>query len=308
MLLNLASVLLTSVGVLLNKFALGHLSPLQAAFLNAGFAAAFCVVPFTYLAARSGGMPRIASFRPLIIVAGLANAVALLLLFILLDIAGPITVGFLGRLYIVFAVLIGVVWFRERHTALEYFLILLSLIGGGLFTLPDESLGGTGFAIALSYCLLFAVSNALSKQALRPGAAPGSAGRSSVTAVYSILIANNLLAAALLAGALVATRGAGGFGFDPSGAAFVAGSSLVGSVIGIYLFYQGLRFISFSRANLVRSVQPLFVAAASFPFFPVHLGPTMAAGALLMIVSVVWLAALSARKESDVAPRNPPGK
>ena len=43
-------------------------------------------------------------------------------------------------------------------------------------------------------------------------------------------------------------------------------SALCSGVIGLLLFYEGLKYISFREANIIRTLNPIFVFIFSFPF------------------------------------------
>lgn len=292
------SVVFTSIGVLVNKFALIHVGPVPAAALNAGFAFVFCGVALLLprlLGRTRVGMP---PMIPMLLLLAAFNAAGLVLLFALLDLSGPIVVGFLGRMYIVFAILISVIAFGERHSRLEYLLMALSVAAAAAFTIPDSAIGMGGFLLAVSYCVLFALANAVGKVMVGKSEQKGREG--ALSATFSMLAASNLLAFMLVSVLFLA----GGWWTPGSislpGVGWVALASMSGTVLGVGLFYYSLKFASFSNSTVMRSLQPLVVAAISWPFFPVEVTWFVATGGVLMLLSVFCLIFIDSRKETNI--------
>ena len=59
-------------------------------------------------------------------------------------------------------------------------------------------------------------------------------------------------------------------------------SALCSGVIGLLLFYEGLKYISFREANIIR-------VYIFFPFFPLPLTPKFITGAILIIISIIYM-------------------
>ncbi|HIW90014.1 MAG TPA: EamA family transporter, partial [Candidatus Ligilactobacillus excrementipullorum] len=69
----------------------------------------------------------------------------------------------------------------------------------------------------------------------------------------------------------------------------IFGSAFFSGFFGLVLFYEGLKYISFRDANLIRSLNPVFVFIFSIFFFTVPITPSFIAGAVLIVASIVWL-------------------
>ena len=65
-------------------------------------------------------------------------------------------------------------------------------------------------------------------------------------------------------------------------------SALCSGVIGLLLFYEGLKYISFREANIIRTLNPIFVFIFSFRF-PLPLTPKFITGAILIIISIIYM-------------------
>ncbi|WP_256326279.1 EamA family transporter [Staphylococcus sp. HMSC036D05] len=76
-------------------------------------------------------------------------------------------------------------------------------------------------------------------------------------------------------------------------------SALCSGVIGLLLFYEGLKYISFREANIIRTLNPIFVFIFSFPFFPLPLTPKFITGAILIIISIIYMNLYKDKKTSS---------
>lgn len=269
--LHLSSVAVMAIAPVLNKFALETMSAISAALANALFGA---LLAYSYLKLRRRQLAPPHSGAIWLI--GLSNGVGVALLYLSLALTEPVTVGFLGRAYVVFGVLLGAVVLNERLNANEAACVMLALVGmfafawrGPLVTAP------LSIVAVLGYAFFFALTNLLIK-------------RFGEGDTESILVYNNLIAALAIGGYALAAGEPVAFGtLDALG--LVLAAAFLSSFLGLILFYEGLKNLSFAEANLLRASGPLFVALFSWPFFPVALSPLNVGGAALLLGGVSGL-------------------
>lgn len=277
--LHVASVLLMSASPVLDKFALARVDPLSAVVTV--YAVNFCLS--LVVSARRSDLPTVrrALLSPGVLLMGVVNAVAIVLVFEGLALTDPVAVGLLRRFYIVFGVFLGVWLLAERFRRSEAVGVVIAVVGALVFVSPDlsdVSLGNAalvGSALILASSLLFAYANLLAKKFVRRLSAS------------QLLAVNNLAAFPVLLGyALVANHGVA---VEPAALGLLAASAVLGSFVGLGLFYAGLRHSSYAGANVIRSLQPLVIVVYAAPFFPQAVsGPKLLAG-VLVVVGVVLL-------------------
>lgn len=273
-LLNFLSVSTVSLVPLLNKFSLGHLNTTQAALFNAFFALMLC-----WLFAVARGKKLTWPKDKKIFFIGLTNAGGLICLFESLDMLGPITVGMLGRFYLICTIVIAVLVFRERLNLKQIGMIALMFTGVMMFSYSDD-LNLTsliGILVALLYTLLFAVCNSMVKLLVKDYDS------------NSVLFGNNAVTFLCL---IVYAMGTGDLmqaQWNLAGIGIVFLSSFANGFLGQLLFYESFKYIGFSIANLIGSIQPVLVAIYSWPFFKIELTGFKWTGAFLIIGSIMHL-------------------
>lgn len=273
LLLNAVSMNFMAVASVVNKFALQYVSAGQAAFLNSIFVVSLLLV-------RNGDVRRLRAFRlPILWVIGVSDALGVVLLYVSLDLISPVLVGFLGRLYTVFAILLGVVVLRERLTWTQWLIAVVALGGTVLFVDVSlvDSTSWLGVGAAVAYTLMFAVSNLLAKVASR-SADPG-----------TILVTNKVVSVVIVGLYVLLTDGMRGWVAHPTGVALVFLSAVLGNLLGLLFFYRGIRVMRFATINLIRSAGPLLTTLYAWPFFPVPITTSRIVGAVLLLGSVALL-------------------
>lgn len=273
--IHLASVAFMSSSLVLNKFALERIGPYEAVVINSLFALIFTIGINQKFRPAAEDKKSANNWR-LLIPMGLANGIGLVLLFYSLNEIGPISVGFIGRFYIVFAIVISILFLKERYGRLEYLLMGLVVAGTFLFSWNDEKSELLGATAAILFTLLFAISNTLAQKARQTSSAK------------FVLLTNNVAAFAFALVYFFVIQ-SGHLSFDLKAYSYAIISALLGSTIGLLLYYYGLIYLSFSKANIIRSLQPLFVAALAFPFFPKSFTAIQWFSALVIFLSVIGL-------------------
>lgn len=270
------SMFVMSFGPIINKLAVSSIPPLAAAFVSLVFGSAFCAL-FSLLSREKILLPR----NPWLLAVGLLNGIGVMCLFLAVSRLSPIMVGLLGRFYVVFSTVLGAVWLREKASPVEWGLIGVVVFSSFLLNFKGiTAYSLLGVVLVLAQTLFFSASNALIKTRLgdcKPN---------------DILFFNNAISAlVVLPFVLLPAQG-------PSilptvslqGIAWIALSSFVANFLGIILFYKAVRHISFTEANVIRALGPVFTVLLSLPIFPQAMSLWNVIGAALMVTSVLLLA------------------
>lgn len=272
-LFNVLSVGIMSLSPLLNKFALGSMTSTKAAFLNTLFGVLFC---YLYAVVRKQKIATVKNKSLWLI--GLTNAAGVICLYISLELLSPVMVGFLGRFYIVFTVLLAIIFLNEKMGPKEIIGVAVAIVGTFLFSTRGFELSSLiGILLALAYTFLFAFTNMLVKVKVKD------------TDSNSILFYNNAISLLFVFVYALIRGEAADLSFSWSGVGLVFVASLFSSFIGLLLFYEGLKYLDFNSANLIRSTGPVLTAVYAFPFFPIPLTALNISGAILLLGSVIWL-------------------
>ncbi|TMW72753.1 DMT family transporter [Alteribacter natronophilus] len=284
-LLNTASVIMVAIGPLLAKFGLGSVQPAQAAVINT-----VTIILASLLYGFAAGRPVTFYREKKVMALALFNTLGVIFLFLSLDLLSPVQIGFLGRFYTVFAVLLSVVLLREVLTKREWGWIGAALAGVFLFVESGSGYTGqlTGTMFALMYTFFFALTNIYIKRTLSDRREPN-----------SLLFTSNTVT---LAGVLLYAGISGGItssSWSVSGTALIVLSSLCSGFVGTILLYEALKYLRFSIANATRAFSPVLLAVISYPFFPVPITWQNTAGAVILVGSILFLSRQGKTKSSD---------
>ncbi|HEY4398953.1 MAG TPA: DMT family transporter [Lactobacillaceae bacterium] len=267
--LNILSVLVMAITPVMNKFSLSSLSPLQASLFNSLIAAGFSLL---YMLVRRQKLTWIIGWP--IWLLGITNAFGIVLQYYSLSILNPVTVGLIGRFYIVFAILLSITLLNERFQRKDFLPIALAIIGSFAVANTHNSVELTiGILFAFAYTFFFALTNTLAKKLVHNE-------NSNVVLFYNQIIS------AIMIGIYTLTQESPiPQSFD--GIEFLIASAFFSGFLGLILFYEGIKYIPFSQANIIRSINPIVVFIYSYYFFPIKLTPSFMFGAILIIASVI---------------------
>lgn len=275
-LLNVLSITVMAFAPVINKFAIsgGHISVAKAACLNIFYS---LLLGWLFARIRKQKL-RFVRNRAMWVV-GITNAAGLILMYTALDMLSPVTLGFLGRFYMVFTILLSVVVLKERITSREWGLIALALVGMFLFQAQGGLQVGSwiGVGIALAYTFFFSLTNLTVKLVVHDVDA------------NSILFSNNVITIGFVL-LYALWVGEGNLQqIDWTGTGMIFLSAFCANFLGMLLYYEGLKHIEFTKANIIRSSGVLLAAAVAYPFFPIQLTVMNVAGAILLLGSVLLL-------------------
>ncbi|MRH41696.1 EamA family transporter [Aquibacillus halophilus] len=283
---NFLSVLMMAVGPLLSKFGLLHISPSKAAVINT-----IAIIFASFLWGKLTKRTVTFHFEKEIILLALFNSLGVIFLFVSMNLLSPVQVGFLGRFYTVFAVILSVLLLGERMTKKEISFIILAILGAFMFV----NKGGIGNAtllgsiFALVYTFFFALTNIFIKKTL-------SKDKSS----NSILFTNNFITLIFVMVYAVIFGDLFDSNYSVEGVSFIILSSVITGFIGTILLYEALKYLRFSIANVTRAFSPILLAIISFPFFPIELTILNITGAILLLLSILLLSLGDNKKRNEL--------
>jgi drug/metabolite transporter (DMT)-like permease len=184
---------------------------------------------------------------------GVASAVSIILFFYAIQIIDPAIVSFYTRADNVFAVLMGVLFLRERFNSLEGVGIGIALVGSLVTTYRGGNLLLIGLGLCLMSSVLEGVVVVLVKLAVRK------------VSPLVVIFYRSLLASGIALAYGVAT----GRLQMPAGRTLliIAGASLAGSFMANVTFYASLARIDITRATAIKTLQPFFVLMAAYAVF-----------------------------------------
>ncbi|WP_227936749.1 DMT family transporter [Alkalihalobacillus deserti] len=272
---NLLSVLAVATGPLLAKFGLIQISPAKAAMINA-----LTIIIASYLLGFFTKKKVQFYFKKDMLMLALFNSLGVIFLFVSMDLLTPVEIGFIGRFYTVFAVLLSVFILKERLSRNEIIFIIIAIAGVFLFVEKggnyQTNLLGSFFAIL--YTFFFALTNVFIKKTL-------SENRTSNSILFTNSCTTLLFVSmyALFSGQLFDGH------YPLNGVGYIVVSSLFSGFIGTIFLYEALKYLRFSIANVTRAFSPVLLAIISFPFFPIELTIQNTTGAIILIVSILML-------------------
>lgn len=280
--LNLVSLLFSSVSPVLNKFSLTSLSPVIGGFFTSVFAGIFAFL----LAFFRQEKPHFKALsNQWVWLLGGTNAVGIILQYIALSKLSPITVTLIARMYLVYVFLLSFIFLKEKITLPDFFAIILCIIGsflisGGRIALSDNVIG---IICAFIYPLMYAANNITAKFLIK--------GQHPTT----ILFYNHITSAIILLLYALISR-ASWNSITSSALAFNFGGAFFNGFLSLLLFFTSLQFISAGKANIVRALGPVIVIIYSAFFFPVKITPSLVTGTLLVAAASVIVTFTQTRK------------
>ncbi len=207
-------------------------------------------------------------YRPLI-VSNLFNVVSVFTSFFTLNLIGPSLVGFLGKMSIIFIILAGVIFLKEKFNVLEGISAILMI--AGVITLSFSK----GENIVLGVALMTISAACVASTHFIVKSRLGSLDPLLVVNVRAISIAIVALVISVVSGKLQITT--------TEGLIFATVPSIF-SVIFYHLFiFKAYQKIDLSKAGLVEAMQPFLVVIAAFIVFGEMISPVqMLAGAVIV--------------------------
>lgn len=215
-------------------------------------------------------------WRPMIVL-GFLSGVASLLWFYSIDLIGPSLTAFLIRFLIVFTVLWGVLFFKEKFNKIEILAMIIAVTG--IVLLNYVSNNGQFFSLGalagLGAAFLFSLTQVIIK--LYAGrVTPLMLNHWRLTLTFLILLIYTVSLQKLQAPT-----------YPVLIFAFLGG--VLGGTIGVYFFYKALEIAEISKVNIIRTIDPFVVVAYSFLIFQEIPTLKQMIGGFLIVAGVVLL-------------------
>lgn len=274
-LFNLLSVFMMAVGPLLSKFGLLEISPAKAAVINT-----ITVILASYLLGLLQRRKVEFYFEKEVIWLALFNSIGVIFLFLSTNLLSPVEIGFIGRFYTVFAVILAVFILKERFSKKEGIFITLAILGAFLFVNKGGDIHSSmlGSFFAILYTFFFALTNIFIKKTM-----------SKEKDSNSILFTNNCITLVFVTLFASITGELFNKEYSYTGIGYIVIASLFTGFLGTLLLYKALEHLRFSIANVTRAFSPLLLAIISFPFFPIEITIQNSLGAVVLVVSILFL-------------------
>jgi drug/metabolite transporter (DMT)-like permease len=251
--------LLATVGFALNfifsKYVLEELSPLI-----------FCMVWFAgggiyslgyILLRRQGRLLHIdrSAMLPVLMV-GVVGAVSVIGVFWAVKLLNVTVATLFSRMELVFTVIVGMVFLREKFNVREGIGLAMAVIGLVVMNWHSPSAVWSGFLLMAFACALSAVASAFSKHGI------GNVHPEAFTFYRCLLIFVTVSIIAGIGGHLPELTSISG-----KSLAAVAAGTFCGPFVGMLLWFNALRFVDISKTSAVAQVMPLIVAVLDFFLF-----------------------------------------
>ncbi len=275
------SILLMSSQPVVSKIIIPTTGAAFPALINAVFAMIFFAI-INFYQTKSIKIPM---SKPSI-VSGFANGIGLALMFLAIQSLHPAIFGFVGRLGVVFMMVLSTLFLKQRPDKIEVGLGLVAVLGalGSAFSdFSSASFFGLLFALGSTFC--FSISNLSLKFA---------ADRASNS---QVLTCTNLIASILLFIYFILNSKNFVLPSDLKIWLLMLVTALLGNCIGFWCYMKSLKYLTFSRATLIRTTSPLFTAAISIPFFGFNFSTSQVASAFVLLLSILILTEYERRKK-----------
>jgi len=206
---------------------------------------------------------------------GLSSAVSIILFFYAIQLIDPAIVSFYTRADNIFAVLMGVVFLRERFNSFEGLGVGIALLGSLVTTYRGGHLLMIGLGLCLLSSLMEGITVILVKMAVRR------------VSPLVIIFYRSLLASAI---ALVYGVATGRLQVPAGGTlAIIAVASLAGSFLASVTFYASLARIDVTRATAIKTLQPFFVLMAAYLVFTTLPTSRQVLGGAIIVTGILCL-------------------
>lgn len=244
------SVLFMGISPVLSKIGLISLSPLLAAGINCFIVFLLVMYHHDKISIRA----ILANYKKLSFIA-LLNSIAIGSFFVALNLTSADVVVFIGRFYVFFVVLWGIIFLKEYIPRERQVFLFLGFAGLLMYSYKTMDLDYyIGIFVSLTSAIFFSCSNFYTKQLL------------SYVNKDELLLSTNLIASIFLITIYLTTIDQI---VSPSKTDifFIFLGAFFGNFLGVRLFYKGLHATEFYKAGVVRSFTPVLTMLYSIPVF-----------------------------------------
>jgi len=269
--LTFASAACISVTFVASKQALRELSPL--AFTPVWFGVASLWGIGFYLLRSGPKLPTElkTSVRPILLI-GLLNSIANLLLFSAINLGDPTLAVFFSRSETIYSVLLGAWLLSERMVRYQWGGVAMAIVGAGVMTFQAGPVEWLMLMILLVSTLFLSFSRLVAKKNI------ATVEPLILSTARTILMTLMLGFVGLVFGQLIWP--------SPTAWLWIIGGSFFGPFLSYVLFYKGLRTLDLAKGSVIRATQPLFVAVYSLILFGTFITGQQFIGGMIMIGGV----------------------
>jgi drug/metabolite transporter (DMT)-like permease len=278
-----ASVFFMSTMPVINKFILQTTSPILGALVNSVVATVFFFA-VALVTTKSIRIP----FSKFSLTSGVFNGLGLIFLFMALEQIHPAIYGFLGRLSVIYAMILSAIFLKEKPDRAEIILGILA-VGGALGSAIEDGnhLNLPGVLLAVASTLSFSAANLCLKFA------------SNKNSNTHALAAMNLVSVILLTCFFAISSEHLRIPSAPFTWGLMILGALFGSCFGFWFYLQSIKMLTYSRANLLRATNPLFTAIVAYPFFGLNFSLMQIVSALILMVSIIAISIHERNKKAQ---------
>jgi len=274
MLLSLASAACMGVTYVASKYVLKSINPETFVVFWFAMGAIYSLLLLTKQGRRKELFQRGNPWKQLMGL-GLASAVAIVLFFYAIQLIDPAVVSFYTRADNVFAVLMGVMFLRERFNSFEGVGVAIALVGSLVTTYRGGQLLLIGLGLCLISSVLEGVTVVLVKLAVRK------------VSPLVVIFYRSLLASVL---ALVYGLVSGRMQLPSMNVLLIIMfASLAGSFMANVTFYAALARIDVTRATAIKTMQPFFVLLAAYLAFTTLPTSQQLFGGAIIVLGILFL-------------------
>lgn len=200
----------------------------------------------------------------------------------------PAVTSFLGNMYMVFLILLGVIMLKERFSKIETLGVIITVIGvfavgyEGGSSFKDFFIPGTG--IIIINCFLAAYTSIIAKKTVEK---------------YSPSLVNvNRTFALFIAAIIYFTATKQSLHIPVSAFKNIAIGSILGPFMGILAIYYSYKYIEASKSSVVQGLKGIFVLIGSFIYFGLFPETIQWIGGTLTVIGVLVMTTAKAKNKA----------
>ncbi len=214
---------------------------------------------------------------------GFLGSVGSILWFNAVNQIGPSLTAFLSRFSVVFTVVLGMIFLKERFDSLEAIGMLVAITGAFVINFSGGMKIQLGALLIILASFIFAANGIVTKLYVQK------------INVFQMMILRSIFIVPVL---FIYTHGLGYFEMPSFSLFFAIGfSSILSTVIGFFFFVTALRLIDISKITVIRSVDPFLVVIYSLLFFREIPDIITITGGAMIIAGIVIMVAGKALKK-----------
>ncbi len=215
-----------------------------------------------------------ASVRPILLL-GLLNGIANLLLFVGINLGDPTLAAFFSRSETIYGVLLGALLLGEQLRPYQWLGATLAVVGTGTMTYRGGAVVWLMLFILLTSNLFLAFSNLVAKKHV-------------ATVPPLVLSTARTMIMGVMLGVIAGVTRQLTWPSWPTWL-WIIGGAFFGPFLSYVLFYEALLCLDLTKGTVIRALQPLFVALYSLVLFGTFINAQQFSGGLLLIAGIMLM-------------------